>query len=131
MFSFASHSVLIQRCDEVRLGVAPVLEFGLTITLFGVICVFSALAVVAVACETLKRIFKEEKPGLAPPRARARAWRRFSYKAQLKRFYAVSYQKLYPFSKINLYKILRQNPGNISYIYFLNGRRKHDFIDMR
>ena len=43
------------------------LEFGLTITLLGLVCVFSALTVVAVACGILKKVFREEKPELAPP----------------------------------------------------------------
>jgi len=37
------------------------LEFGLTITLVGIASVFSALMLVVVACEILKKIFKEEK----------------------------------------------------------------------
>lgn len=36
------------------------LEFGLLITLIGVVSVFSSLAVVALACVALKRVFKEE-----------------------------------------------------------------------
>jgi biotin carboxyl carrier protein len=36
------------------------LEFGLLITLFGVVSVFSSLAVVALACVALKRMFKGE-----------------------------------------------------------------------
>ncbi|MFQ6080204.1 MAG: OadG family transporter subunit [Candidatus Bathyarchaeia archaeon] len=42
------------------------LEFGLTITLLGIVSVFSALTLVAVACGILKRVFKE-KAELAPP----------------------------------------------------------------
>jgi len=43
------------------------LEFGLTITLVGVACVFLSLTIVAVTCGVLKRIFKEEKTELVPP----------------------------------------------------------------
>jgi len=43
------------------------LEFGLTITLVGVACVFSALTLVAVVCMVLKKAFREEKPELPPP----------------------------------------------------------------
>lgn len=35
------------------------LEFGLTLTGLGVLAMFSALAVIIIACEVLKRIFKE------------------------------------------------------------------------
>lgn len=41
------------------------LEFGLLITLIGVVSVFSSLAVVALACVALKRIFKGEMVGEA------------------------------------------------------------------
>lgn len=50
------------------------LEFGLIITLLGVVSVFSALTLVAVACGILKRVFKEEgdltpPPSTSPPAA--------------------------------------------------------------
>jgi len=38
------------------------LEFGLTMTLLGVLSMFSALALIVVACEILKRWFKKEEP---------------------------------------------------------------------
>lgn len=45
------------------------LEFGLLITLIGVVSVFSTLAVVALACAALKRFFREEtvRESEAPP----------------------------------------------------------------
>jgi len=43
------------------------LEFGLTITLIGVACVFAALTLVAVVCGVLKKAFREKKPEPAPP----------------------------------------------------------------
>jgi biotin carboxyl carrier protein len=42
------------------------LEFGLTITLIGVACVCLSLIIVAVTCEVLKKLFKEEKAELPP-----------------------------------------------------------------
>jgi biotin carboxyl carrier protein len=42
------------------------LEFGLATTLLGIVSVFSALTLVAVACGLLKRVFKK-KAELAPP----------------------------------------------------------------
>jgi len=38
------------------------LEFGLTMTLLGVLSMFSALALIVVTCEILKRWFKKEEP---------------------------------------------------------------------
>lgn len=46
------------------------LEFGLTMTLVGVACVFLSLTIIAVTCGVLKKIFKEEKTELAPPSKR-------------------------------------------------------------
>lgn len=38
------------------------LEFGLTMTLLGVLSMFSALALIVITCEILKRWFKKEEP---------------------------------------------------------------------
>lgn len=45
------------------------LEFGLTITLLGIVSVFSALTLIAVACGILKRVFKGEADLVPPPSA--------------------------------------------------------------
>lgn len=42
------------------------LEFGLTITLVGMISMFSALALIVIVCEILKRKFREKGSELAP-----------------------------------------------------------------
>jgi len=49
------------------------LEFGLMITLLGVVSVFSALTLVAVACGMMKRVFKGERAEVAPPSVSAAA----------------------------------------------------------
>lgn len=41
-------------------------EFGLTLTGLGVLAMFSALAVIAIACEILKRTLKEVEIGKPP-----------------------------------------------------------------
>ncbi len=38
------------------------IEFGITLSIIGVACVFSALAVIAILCEALKWKFKVEVP---------------------------------------------------------------------
>jgi len=42
------------------------LEFGLTLTGLGVLAMFLALAVIIIACEALKRIFKEAEVEITP-----------------------------------------------------------------
>jgi len=42
------------------------LEFGLTMTLVGMVSMFSALALIVIACEILKRKFREKGSEIAP-----------------------------------------------------------------
>jgi hypothetical protein len=42
------------------------LEFGLTLTGLGILAMFSALMVIIIACEILKRAFKETATEIAP-----------------------------------------------------------------
>ena len=45
------------------------LEFGLIMAGLGVLCVFSALAVIAFTCEILKRIFRSAESEITPSEA--------------------------------------------------------------